>query len=89
MNNTTTEPDMFNRPNIDPTKMTQEEIVAAWRPILNALYDIIIDTLFEGDSVDNYNAALAEYASDWHKATDYEPGNYQRDMELGYDGLPF
>ena len=62
---------MFNQPNIQPNTMTKAEIVAAWKPVLDALFDIVVDTMFGGDSVDNYNAALAAYSSDFHKATDF------------------
>ena len=60
----------FILPNITDT-MTIDEIVAAWRPIIGALYDEVIKSGFEDDAVDAYNGAMSMFTQDYTRGTDY------------------
>tara|TARA_R110002153_G_scaffold33326_3_gene100679 strand:+ start:33180 stop:33407 length:228 start_codon:yes stop_codon:yes gene_type:complete len=61
----------FIAPTIDATTMTTEEICAAWKPVIDQLFDAVIDSAFEGDAVALYEGAMSMFGDDYALATDY------------------
>lgn len=61
----------FIAPTINAATMTKAEIAAAWSPVLNELYDLVLDSGFDGDVIELYENAQSMYCQDYALATDY------------------
>ena len=72
----------FIAPTINAATMTKEEIAAAWSPVLNELYDLVLDSGFDTDVVELYEYAQKMYCEDYALATDYV-------KQVATDELPF
>ena len=60
----------FTLPTISST-MTINEIVAAWKPVIDQLFDAVIDSAFGDEEIAAYDGALAMFAQDYTLACDY------------------